>query len=169
MVKKILLVSILLPLLLLVFAPKKELFYLLQRRLAQQGITVSGGTIHENPLGLSIEHPSVYFKGIKVADIQSITLWSLLVYSRGSIDGITFDPSLRSFLPAGVQRVSAVHSLLKPTHIRLSLRDPKQQGDGDIDISKRILRFVFTKLPSDTPLKEYLKSNKGGWDYEQRF
>ncbi len=169
MVKKILIVLLLLPFLLLVFAPKKELFYLLQKQLASQGVKISGGEISENPIGLNIEHPSIYFKGVKIADIDHISLWTLLAYTHGSIGKIVFDPALKSFVPPKMENISFDHIVTKPMQISVSVNDKEYIGNGAIDLKGKAVRFHFGKIPSKSPLASRLKSNKGGWDYEQRF
>ncbi len=169
MVKKILIVLVLLPFLLLTFAPKKELFFMLQKQLAQQGISISGGDISENPIGLQIKHSSLFFKGVKVADIDKLSLWTLLVYSCSSIDKVSFDPSLKSFVPAKIENISLVHNVINPTKISISVNDKEYKGKGAVDLRGKTIHFRFSKVPSKSPILVHLKSNKGGWDYEQRF
>jgi len=169
MVKKILLVIILLPFLILALSPKKALLYQWEKQLATRGIKLADGVISTHPFGISIDHPSVYVKGIKIATLKHVSLWSALVYTKGTMNGITFDPSMEAYLPPGLAQVSLTHSIIEPTHVRLILTDKAFPGDGDVDLKKRTLKVRFTKLPQRTPMARYLKHTKGGWVYEQRF
>jgi hypothetical protein len=169
MVRKILLIIVLLPLLLWMLAPKKELFYLLEKQLATQGIVLSDGIMHEQLFGLTIEHPTLYFKGIKVATAHEISLWSVLVYTQGSIDAIAVDSSLQSYLPKKIEKVSMVHSVVAPKDVIVSIIDPVLAGDGNVAITQRKIHLLFPKLPPPSALTRYLKQTKGGWTYEQRF
>ena len=169
MVKKILLFLVVLPWLLWAFAPKKELYYLLEHRLAGQGIVLSGEALSATPVGLSIEHATLYAKGVRVATIEHISLWSLLLYTRGSAEHIRLDASLARMLPSAVQQVSVTHSVIQPMQIALRIDDPKLAATGTIDLSTRTIRLVFAKAPSAEMLTRKMKQTKEGWVYEQRF
>ena len=169
MVKKILLVVVLLPFLILMLSPKKEIFYLFEKQLADRGIVISDGTISEHPFGLTIEHPALYFKGAKVATAREITLWSVLAYTRGSIDGLVTDPSLKNYLPEKVDKISVVHSIASPFIAPVTLQDTSYGGEGEIRLKERRLKIRFPHLPAKSPMTRYLKHTKGGWTYEQRF
>jgi len=169
MVKKILLVIILLPFLILALSPKKALLYQWEKQLAIRGIKLADGVIRTHPFGITIDHPSVYVKGIKVATIKHISLWSALFYTRGTIDGIKFDEAMEAYLPPKLAHVSLVHSVIEPTHVRLAVTDKAFPGDGDVDLRQRAFKMRFVTLPKNTPIAKYLKHGKGGWVYEQQF
>ena len=169
MVKKTLISIILIPLLILMFSPKKELLFLLEKRLATQGIVLADGQVETHPFGLTIDHPSIYVKGIKVATLRHLSLWSALFYTQGSIEGITFDPSLKSYFPAHIAHVTLVHSVVDPLQVQLSVEDPAVQGEGSVHLKKQALSFRFTKLPKEISTARYLKHTKGGWVYAQQF
>jgi len=169
MVKKILLVLILLPFLVLLLAPKTELYHLLEKRLAAQDIVISGEQVHTTPIGLSLEHPTFYLKGAPVATAQSVSLWSLLLYSRMDVEGLVFDPSFKNFVPPSVHTITLIHSVVDPLNIQGTLTDPKMMGTGTIDLKERSATLHVSKLPGDSPLKRYLKHTKGGWVYESKF
>ena len=169
MVKKILVALILLPFLVLLFAPKTELYHLLEKRLAAQDIVISGEQIHTTPIGLTLEHPTLYVKGIPVATARSVSLWSLLLYSRMEVKGLVFDPSLKNFVPPSVQTVTLIHSVVDPLHVQGTLTDPKLAGTGTIDLKGRSMTLRVSRLPGNSPLKRYLKHTKGGWVYESTF
>ncbi len=169
MVKKTIISIILIPFLILAFSPKKELLFLLEKRLATQGIVLADGYVETHPFGLSIDHPSLYVKGIKVATLRHLSLWSVLFYTKGSVEGITVDPSLTSYLPAHIAHATLVHSIIDPLRASLRVDDPAVQGTGAIQLKKRTLSLRFTKLPKGISTTRYLKHTKGGWIYAQRF
>jgi len=169
MVKKIILLIVLVPFLIWILAPKKELFYLLEKRLADQGIVISDGTVHENLFGLTIEHPALYFKGIKVATADEITLWSVLVYTRGTIRTLVFDATLKAYLPGKIDEVSIVHTVGDPFTVPITVTGTPLAGEGEIDLKERTIEIRFPHLPPKSALARYLKHTKGGWAYEQHF
>ncbi len=169
MVKKILLLIVLLPVLLWMTAPKKELLYLLEKQLASQGIVLSDGVVREQPFGLTIEHPALYFKGIKVATAKEISLWSVLVYTRGTIVSIAVDPSLQAYAPKSIDRVEIVHTVTAPKTVAVRVTDPVLAGTGEVDVVGRTIKMLFPNVPAKSALARYLKHTPGGWTYEQRF
>jgi hypothetical protein len=168
MVKKIVLFLIVLPWLLWAFAPKKELYYWVEKQMAAQGIVLANERIGTTPIGLSIDHADLYAKGVKVATIDHASLWSLLLYTRGGAQRITLDPTLAKMLPGGVKSITATHSIARPTVIALSIDDPRLSAVGSIDLRTRTLTLTFAKAPAEG-LKRYIHKTKGGWVYEQRF
>jgi hypothetical protein len=169
MVKKILLVLILLPFLILLFAPKKELLFLLEKRLATQGIVIGDGRVDETPIGLTIEHPVLYYKGIKIATAETISLWSLLLYTHGSIQGIHIDPPVQSYLSKRIEGITLTHSIINPIHVPVNIAGKALAGSGDVNLKSRTLQLQLTHIPKSNTLTRYLKKTKGGWIYEQRF
>ena len=169
MVKKTILSILLIPFLVLAFSPKKELLFLLEKRLADRGIVLADGEIATHPFGLTIDHPSLYVKGIKVATFRHLSLWSVLFYTQGDIEGITFDPALKSYLPARIAHATLRHSVADPLRVSLHIADPAVEGTGAIRLKKRTLTFRFAKLPKGIATARYLKHTKGGWVYAQRF
>lgn len=169
MVKKILVSLILLPFLLLFFAPKKELYYLIEHRLKNQGIVIADETIHESPVGLSLDHPVLYFKGAPVATVQNLSLWTLLLYGQASIENVHFDAAFKRYLPSSIAQGVLTFTIFHPTQIAITLTDPAMAGEGEIDLKTRTLTLRMKKVPANSPLKSYLKHTKGGWVYEKRF
>ena len=169
MVKKIAISLILLPLLVLVLSPKKELLFLLEKRLASQGIVLADGSITTHPFGLTLEHPSLYVKGIKVATIRHLSVWSVLFFTRGSAEGITVDDAFTAYVPAHLTRITVTHRIVDPIRVHLRVEDPAIQGEGAIALGQRSVSVRFTKFPSGISAVRYLKHTKGGWVYAQRF
>jgi len=169
MVKKIIVAVLLLPILLWMFAPKKELLFLLEKRLAEQGIVLADGTLYEHPFGLTIEHPVLFFKGVRVASVDTVSVWSVLFYTRGRIDSLTIDPSLQTYFPEKIDAVSLVHTVVNPLKISVALTGSSLAAEGEIDLRKHAVRMMFPKLTNKNVLKRYLKQTKGGWIYEQQF
>ncbi len=169
MVKKVLLFVVVLPWLLWAFAPKKELYYLLEERLADRGVVLAGEQLRETPVGLSVLHAEVYVKGVKVAAIEKMSVWSLLLYGQGAATRITLDPSFRQMLPEAVRHLTVTHSVLHPAILYLDIEDPQMTASGTVDLRTRAVRLTFAKAPSSELLRRRVKKSGEGWVYEQRF
>ncbi len=169
MVKKIATVLVILPLLILLLAPKKEMVYLVEKQLATQGVRLGNAHIVPTLLGVTLEHPTLYVKGIPVATVQRLSLWTALVYTEIRIEGIHFDASLQAYLPKQIDRVRIKHSLLQPTRLPIAIDDAHHNGHGEVKLGERKLVIRMHTLPKDSPLKRYLKHTKEGWIYAKRF
>jgi len=119
----------------------------------------SAGVITEKPWSVKL----------KIATVKSMSLWSLLVYTHVTVEGVKFDPSLKHFVPPAVANVTLTHSLLHPTRLAGVIRDPALSGAITIDLKGRHAVVTFSQLPANSPVKRYLKHRKGGWDYETNF
>ncbi len=168
MVKKIAWVLVLLPGLFLATAPKKEFYYLFEKQLAKRGVIFSDETVREHPIGLILSHPVLYVKGVRVASIDTVSLWTVFLYTRASIASLTLDASLADMLPGALAHARASYSVLDPTRIQLRIDDPQLQGSGAIDFKTHTMRIVLPKEPPKS-LRPFLKQTKEGWIYEKHF
>jgi hypothetical protein len=168
MVKKILLMVILVPVLILVLAPKKELWYLAEQQLKAQGLVISGEAIDDQLFGLKLRHPTIYFKGAKIATADSMTIWSVFVYTRATIDKIVVDDSLGAYLPASIDAVTITHTVSRPTRAAIRIEGETLAGEGYADGKKHLLHVRFGTVPPHSMLTRMLKKTEGGWVYEQR-
>ncbi|HHB94453.1 MAG TPA: hypothetical protein ENK88_04840, partial [Campylobacterales bacterium] len=82
MVKKIIGGFFLLLIFLVIFAPKQQIYYLLEKELAKNDIVISNEKFSDNLLGLSISDADIYVKGIKMAHIKSVDLDIFLLYNK---------------------------------------------------------------------------------------
>ncbi len=68
--------------------PKQEFYYKLEEALLTQEIALNEKEIEENLFGLSLKNVSVYVKGINVANIEEVKLFTLLFYSCAEVKGL---------------------------------------------------------------------------------
>ncbi len=169
MVKKAMLALLVVLFSIALFAPKRELYYLLESKLLQYDIVIHNETIEEEIFGLKLKHPELYFGGIKVAQIEEISLFSLLISSRLKANGLTIDESLHKWLPEKINHAILDYTLLHPKRIILSLEGSFGAADGYIALDQRVVHIDLTKEGSIEPLKPLLKKGAKGWEYETSF
>jgi len=168
-VKKTLLFFVVILFSLAVFAPKRELYYLLEEYLMRQDIIIDNERIESGLFALKLHHPELYVKGIKVADIDEVSLFSLLFYTVMSAGDIKVESSLQNWLPREIDRVSLRYQVLDPLHIRVKARGSFGAADGYISIRERVLHLDLTEEKSIAVLKPLLKKGEKGWYYETSF
>ncbi len=152
-----------------IFAPKRELFYLLEERLMQQDIIISNEEIKAGLFTLTLRHPELYFKGIKVADIKEIRLFSLLFYTTVTVKEIKTDASLQKWVPGEINALTAGFRLWSPGNITLGALGSFGRAEGHVSLNERVIHIDLIEEKSIKALKPLLKKGAKGWYYETAF
>ncbi|SFV57226.1 hypothetical protein MNB_SV-6-703 [hydrothermal vent metagenome] len=166
MVKKILLVIVVVIFSFMVFAPKRELYYLLEDKLMKYDVIISGEDTEEGFFSIGIEHPKIYVKGIELANIDRIDIFSLLAYSTIEVDGIDADSSLKRLMPAKVMTIRATYQLLDPLKVAISVVGDFGRADGYLYIKESRVRLDIVESKDISRLKHLLRKDGKGWYYE---
>ena len=169
MVKKVLLIFAALWVSLILFAPKQELYYLLEHQLQKEGIILSQERIQETALGLEIENAIVSVQGIEVGEVKRIRFWTLLLYSQVDLVGFESSPGIRKMADINLERAKLRHAVWHPLTLSLEAEGNFGVVDGEIDLSRRTLRLRWQKVGEISLFRPYLKKEKGAWVYERRF
>ena len=169
MVKKILLTLFLLWFALLAFMPKQEMYYALEKALAEQEIEINEQSIEEGWFSLSIRDASVYGKGIKIAGIEKFTCHTLLFYTKIEIDSVVLDDSLKAMLPQTTDKVLLTYSLLSPLTVWIHAEGVFGTLEGSADLKERKLHIDFTEVKEIGTIRSELKKGERGWYYEKSF
>jgi len=168
-VKKTALFLIVILLSLAIFAPKRELYYLLEEYLLQQDIVIDNEKIESGLFTLKLQHPDIYVKGIKMAEIREVSLLTLLFYTTITAGDIKPDASLQSWVPRQIDTVSLRYQVLNPMNITLKATGSFGVASGYISIKNRLFHLDITEAKSIDVLKPVLKKGEKGWYYETSF
>jgi hypothetical protein len=152
-----------------IFAPKRELYYLLEEYLMRSDIIIDGEKIHSGLLALDLEHPVLYVKGIKVAKIGEVSFFTLLFYTKVSAKDIEPDASFRRWIPGKIDEVVLRHQVFDPLHIHLQIRGEFGTASGIISLKERKVHIDVTEQKSLGSLRSMLKKGTKGWYYESSF
>jgi len=169
MVKKVLLFAVVILFSLMIFAPKRELYYLLEDRLLREDIIIDNEDIESGLLSLKLKHPVLYVKGIKVAEIEEVKLFTLLAYSSLKASNIRLDALLKRWAPELIETIKINYQLLSPDRVALVAEGPFGRAVGYILIKKRFLHLDLIEEKELGTLKSLLKKGEKGWYYETSF
>ncbi|MDM5272618.1 hypothetical protein PGH07_10590 [Sulfurovum sp. zt1-1] len=169
MVKKIGTVIAVLWLAIIVMMPKQEMYYLLEQELAKNDIKISSEKISESWFTLSIKEPSIYVKGIKVATIKEIHLFTLLFYTRGSLEGLLLDRSLERFAPKEIDQAVVTYSVVNPLNVVVGASGVFGEADGTVNLMQKHVKMKFSQSQNLGMLRSKLKKDGEGWLYETSF
>lgn len=167
MVKKIAILFLVVPLLILLFMPKKELYYLLEKRLSAQNIVISGEVLEENLLGLTVKHPTIYFGGAPMATADEISLWTLLAYTKANFKGLHIAEGLPTEIR--IETLDATHALFAPFDISVLGQSSLGEIEGAVALQERKIQLDIAEGGRNMALAKYLKKSEKGWTYESRF
>jgi len=154
---------------LLVFMPKKDLYFSLEQVLAKQSIVMNETSIDEGVFSLSIKGATVYFKGIEVARIEEINFFTLLFYTKLQLKNLVMDAALSGLAPEKTDEVLASHSFLSPLKVNIQAAGDFGLAEGAADLSGRTLHMDFVEAKDIAAIKGLLKKDEKGWYYETSF
>jgi hypothetical protein len=169
MVKNSLIILLVIWLALLVFMPKRELYFTLEEQLAKHEIALNEKNIEEGLFGLKLEQVSVYFKGIKVATIEEVNIYTLLFYSSIHLHSLHMDDSLKSMAPQETKKAKITHSLASPREVLIDADGSFGSMSGRVDLAQRKAHLDFNESKEIEMLKPQLKKEGKGWVYETSF
>jgi hypothetical protein len=152
---------------LIFFAPKKELYHLLEHRLEKRGVILGGEALQETPFGLTIRHATLWVEGAELARIREAEVGLYLPVVRLTIRDLVPAEGMERVLPVALEEGVALYRLWRPREVALSLRGNFGKAEGSVDLADRVLRLRFEKRPQG--LEGSLKRTKEGWLYEYRF
>jgi len=166
MVKKAILVFMVVILSLAIFAPKRELYYMLEDRLMQSGIIIDDEQIEDGLISLTINHPKIYVKGILIANVAKIRLWTIFFYSRLAVGNIDIDKSLQKFVPSPIKKVQVAYYLANPTNLSILVTGDFENINGQLSLKDRVVHIDITDKKLINRFKSQLKKGENGWYYE---
>lgn len=169
MVKNTLIFILVLWLSLIIFMPKKALYYKLEEELLKQDIKLNEKMIDEGLFSLKIEDMSVYIKGINIASIKEINLFTLLIYTHISIESIGLDESFRAMMPQDIKMSNIYHTIDSPMDLVVDINSSIAQIDGIVDLKSRKVRLDIKESSNIAIIKSLLKKDDKGWYYEKSF
>ncbi len=169
MVKNIFITFIVFLFALLVFMPKQELYFTLEKELAKQDIEINEESLEETVFGLTAKNVTFYFKGIKVATAQEIDIYTLFFYSRAKVITLKVDESLRALVPQEIENTRFVHSMLSPFTVRIKIRGTFGLAEGTMNLKTRKVHIDFTDPKDIVSIMSQLKKDEQGLYYETSF
>ena len=156
--------------LLWLFAPKVELYYLLEKSLKERNIVIANETITDTWYGLQIENATLYVAGAKVAQIAKFNFNFFLFYNTLKIDEVKMDKSLSNMAPREIKHLSAIYSVLHPLKVKLEAEGSFGVAEGSVNLKNRKVEIFFPVTKDIKTIKRFLKKDKErGWVYETNY
>jgi len=154
---------------LIVFMPKEELYYALEKKLAEEGIEINEAEISEGMFSLDLQGVTVYAKGIKIATVAEVSCFTLLFYTSVEVKDIAVDQALSAMVPTKIASVDLTHSILMPMTVRLSAEGDFGMANGIIDLLERKVHIDLDSPDKLGGFKQQLTQGEEGWYYETQY
>ena len=169
MVKKIFIILFITWFALLVFMPKQEIYYALEKELAKQEIEINEQSIKEGLFSLTLKQVSVYVKGIKVATIENLDFLTLLFYTKIELDSLLLDDSLKAMAPQQTDKALLSYTLFSPMSASIHAEGSFGMIEGNVDLKEQKLHIDFVETKEIEMIRSQLKKDEKGWSYETSF
>lgn len=153
----------------LLFMPKAELYYTLEKTLAEQDIKLNEQSIDEGLFSLSVKDVTVYVKGIALAHVEELDFFTLLFYSSLDIRNLQVDEALHTKVPASTKEATFTHSLLFPLTVSVDANGSFGVIEGNVNLLDKEVRIDFVEVGNINMIQAYLKKDEKGWFYEKSF
>jgi hypothetical protein len=149
--------------------PKKALYFKAEQMLEQKDVKINEESIEEGLFSLTLQKPKVFVKGIHIATLEKIDVFTVLFYTKIKLDSLVLDETLKSMAPTQIDLISAKHSVLAPMDVKLFSAGEFGDVEGKADIKTRTIRMDFNDTTQLKSLKSKLKQDEKGWYYETSF
>jgi len=169
MVKKGVLVLLVTWLAIVILMPKQEIYYKLEEVLDGYEIRLNEEKKSEGLFSLNLKGVTVYVKGINVATIDEVNLFTLLFYSSVELRSLLVDDSLKTMIPQETTSAVLRHYILSPLDVSVGAQGSFGALTGNIDLNERTVHLDFNESKKLQMLKPSLKKSEKGWVYETSF
>jgi len=155
---------------LLLFMPKESLYYALEKNLETQGLKINEKSIETGLFSLNLIDADIYFKGINVAHVEKINIFTLLFTTNINIKELTIDASLKAFAPEKIEQANITHLLFSPMKVNILASGSFGDMEGVVNLKEKNLRLDFLNTTKEIDLlRGNLQKDEKGLYYETSF
>jgi len=154
---------------LLLFMPKQEIYYMLEKELEKKEIKINEKSMEEGLFSLTLKQASVYVKGIPIATIEELRFFTMLFYTKVELETLLLDDSLKAMAPQQTDKATLSHSLITPLSASIHAEGSFGGIEGNIDLKERKLHLDFNETKEIEMIRSQLKKDEKGWYYETSF
>ena len=152
---------------LMLFAPKKSLYYLLEKELEKSNIVISDEKISQNPVGLKIEDGKLYVDNTYIGNLESLSLLTTVAYNNIRVQEFKPNESIKKMMPISVTDANITYALWNPMEVTISIVGDVGRVKGGLNILEKKIHLRFLDSKRVAPIRQYLNKDESGWYYEQ--
>lgn len=145
----------------IVFMPKKELFYTAQKYLSSQNIYINA-KVESNIISLILKDAKVYINGINLINFQKSDIYMFILYNRIEIKKITIN-----FNNLKINKLTLTYDITNPIKIKINGKSNFGNINGIVDLKNKAIKIYI--LNAKDFIKRYLRKDKKGYFYYEKY
>ncbi|WP_456480674.1 hypothetical protein [Nautilia sp.] len=142
----------------IVFLPKEELFYLLQKKLYEKQIYIKSD-VTSSLKEIRINNAKIYYNDIKMADLKKAKAYMFIFYNKIHLTDLKLDIGNYA-----IKKAEITYSITNPLKIEIKAVSNVADINGYADLSKRFVKIYFTNIKK-ADIEKLLKKDKKGYFY----
>lgn len=150
------------------FLPKELFYNLLEQELEKKSVLISNESINEK-FDFTILNADIFYQGIKLANIDRATLFSLFFYSKIKIENIHLEEKIRNFISTKIDDLSLNYNIFNFNKIFVEINGEFGKINGYINIFDRIINLELEDTNKKSNLIKYFKYENERYKYEYKF
>jgi len=169
MVKKIFIALAVIWFAVLLFMPKQAMYYKLEQELAKHAIKINEKSMDEGIFSFTLHQADIYAKGIKLASVEKVHFFTVLFYTKVTLEKLTLDDSLKNIAPTHTKEATLIYAIWNPLNISVEAEGSFGGLNGAVSLADKTLHLDFNESKGIEMLKPKLKQSEKGWYYETSF
>jgi hypothetical protein len=169
MVKKSVLIFLAIWFALLLFMPKTEIYHTIEKVLEQKDIKLNETSIDEGLFSLTLKDVTIYVKGIALAHVEEIDVFTLLFYSSLELSNLQVDEALHNKVPSSIKEAVFTHNVMAPFTVSMDANGSFGAIDGEFNNMDNDIRIDFVEVGDIGMIQSSLTKDEKGWFYEKSF
>jgi len=146
---------------LIVFMPKDNLYFTLQKYLSKENIYINSDIY--SFVNLNLKKGTIYYNGMDLVAFDKVIISPFIFFNKIEADNIKI-----KFQNLKIKKIDVVYSIINPLKVYIKGSSNFGEIDGYIDLIKRQVKIYILNLNSNF-LKSLLKKDKKGYFYYVSF
>ncbi len=144
----------------IIFSPKENLYFTLQKYLKEQNIYINSD-IKSNLFSLNLKNAKVFVNKINLINFKKASFYPFIFFNKITVNDIDINVQ-----DLNIKKLNVVYSVIKPLKIKIVGESNFGKIDGFIDLTKQYLK-VYIKNPKK--IISFLRKDKKGYYFYEKF
>jgi len=145
----------------IIFIPKDNLYFTLQKYLSKKNIYINSKI--DSSINLKLKKGTLYYKGINLITFKKIVISPFIVFNKVQANNVII-----KFQNLKIQKIEAIYSIINPLKIYIDGDSNIGKIEGNINLLKGKIKVYILNL-NNKFLKNMLQKDKKGYFYYASF
>jgi len=121
----------------LLFLPKENIYYFVEKKLFENKIILNEKNIKEGLFGLNVDDIDIFYDSTNIMKAEKLNLFFTIFYNRVMIKDIRAQKSFQNFMSEKIDTISLRHAIFYPTKVWINIRGEFGQINGNYNIKNK--------------------------------